>query len=186
MIPAGSALRAFRSPRGFSLTEVLVVCAIAAVFLAGVSTIQIQGHRAYSIGAARVDTQQNARLALDRFMDELRLSSGVTSAANCDNVATGGTSISFAWTNPISGAGETLTYALSGTNLRRTDTTGAQTLIGGVQGLNIWCYQTDGVTLTATAANVYSVVVQIAAQDESVAAQKQHFVVQSRVRLRNI
>lgn len=179
-------LRSLRDARGFTLTELLVVVAIVGLVLAGVFTLQLQAQWAYMMGAARVETQQTARLALDRFMGELRLSSGVTNAPNCNNATSGGTSLSFTWTNPLTLASETLTYQLSGTNLQRTDTAGTQTLIGGVQTLNIWCYQSDGVTLTATAANVVSVKVQIATQDETIAAQKQHAVVQSQVRLRNL
>ena len=179
-------LRTVRDARGFTRAELLVVVAIVGIVLAGVFTLQLQGQWAYMMGAARVETQQTARLALDRFMDELRLSSGVTNAPNCNNVATGGTSLSFTWTSPVSGATETVTYQLTGLNLQRTDAAGTQTLIGGVQTLNIWCYQSDGVTLTATAANVVSVKVQITTQDETIAAQKQHAVVQSQVRLRNL
>jgi prepilin-type N-terminal cleavage/methylation domain-containing protein len=179
-------LRVLRDARGFTLTELLVVVTIIGMVLAGVFTLQQQGQWAYMMGAGRVETQQTARLALARFMDELRLSSGVTSAPNCNNVANGGTSLSFKWTSPVSGAAETVTYQLAGLNLQRTDAAGAQTLIGGVQTLNIWCYQSDGVTLTATAANVVSVKVQITTQDETIAAQKQHAVVQSQVRLRNL
>jgi prepilin-type N-terminal cleavage/methylation domain-containing protein len=179
-------LRALRDAGGFTLTELLVVVAIVGMVLAGVFTLQLQGQWAYMMGAARVETQQTARLALARFMDELRLASAVTSAPSCDNVANGGTSLSFTWTSPISLATETVTYQLSGLNLQRTDTAGAQTLIGGVQTLNIWCYRSDGVTLTATAANIVSVKVQITTQDETIAAQKQHSVVQSQVRLRNL
>jgi Tfp pilus assembly protein PilW len=179
-------LRALRDARGVTLGELLVVVAIIGLVLAGVFTLQLQAQWAYMMGAARVETQQTARLALDRFMGELRLASAVTSAPSCNNVADGGTSISFTWTSPITAATETVTYQLTSTNLQRTDAAGTQTLIGGVQTLNIWCYLSDGVTLTATAANVVSVKVQIATQDETVAAQKQHAVVQSQVRLRNL
>jgi prepilin-type N-terminal cleavage/methylation domain-containing protein len=178
--------RALRGARGFSLAELLVVCAIAGIFLSGVIALQLQGQRAYSIGAARVDAQQNARLALERFLEELRIATAVTSATNCSNSSTGASTLSFSWTNPISFATETLTWALSGTNLQRTDTSGTVTIIGGVTGLNIWCYQSDGVTLTSTAANVYSVIVKLTAQDETVASSHQTTVVQSRVRLRNL
>jgi prepilin-type N-terminal cleavage/methylation domain-containing protein len=181
-----SLVRTARDARGFTLSELLVVVAIIALVLAGVFTLQLQAQWAYMMGAARVETQQTARLALDRFMGELRLSSGVTSAPNCNNAANGGTSLSFTWTSPVSGVTETLTYQLTTTNLQRTDTAGTQTLIGGVLGLNIWCFQSDGVTLTATAANVASVRVQILTQDETVTNQKQRAVVQSQVRLRNL
>ena len=179
-------VRALRNTRGFTLTELLVVVAIVGLVLAGVFTLQLQAQWAYMMGAARVETQQTARLALERFMDELRLASAVTNAPSCDNAANGGTSLSFTWTSPVSAATETVTYALSGTNLQRTDTSGAQTLIGGVQTLNIWCFLSDGVTLTATATNVVSVRVQITTQDETISNQRQRAVVQSQVRLRNL
>ena len=171
--------RRFRNEHGFTLTELIIVVAIVGMVMAGVFTIQQQGQWAYLQGAGRVETQQNARLALDMFVNELRLSSGVTASPGCNN-AGGGTSLSFAST------GGTITYALAGTNLQRTDVNGTVTLIGGVQGLSIWCYQTDGVTLTATPASVASVAMKLTTQDETVASQKQHAVVQSRVRLRNL
>jgi prepilin-type N-terminal cleavage/methylation domain-containing protein len=181
-----SILLTLRNARGFTLAELLVVVAIVGLVLAGVFTLQLQAQWAYMMGAARVETQQTARLALDRFMDELRLSSAVTNAPNCNNATSGGTSLSFTWTSPVSGATETVTYQLDGLNLQRTDTAGIQILIGGVQALNIWCFQADGVTLTATAANVASVRVQISTQDETITNQRQRAVVQSQVRLRNL
>jgi prepilin-type N-terminal cleavage/methylation domain-containing protein len=179
-------LRALRDARGFTLTELLIVVAIVGFILAGVFTLQLQAQWAYMMGAARVETQQTARMALDRFIDELRLATAVTASPSWHNVANGGTSLSFSWTNPSTLATETVTYDLSGTNMRRTDAGGTVTLIGGVTALNIWCFQSDGTTLTATPANVQSVRVQIATQDETVANQRQRAVVLSQVRLRNL
>ncbi len=177
--------RALLGEGGFTLTELLVAMSIMGIVLGGLFLVQQQGQWAYMAGAARVETQQNARLTLARFVDEVRISSGITNSPNCNNVANGGTSISFAWTNPLTAVAETVTYQLTGTNLQRTDANGTQTLIGGVQTLNIWCYQSDG-TLTATPTNVVSVSMKITAQDETVDSVKQHAVVQSQVRLRNL
>jgi len=171
--------RLLRNERGFTLTELIIVVAIVGMVMAGVFTLQQQGQWAYLLGAARVEAQQNARLAVDMFANELRLSSGITSSPGCNN-AGGGTSLSFTST------GGTITYQLAGTNLQRTDVNGTQNLIGGVQALSIWCYKLDGVTLTATPASVASVTMKLTTQDETVTADKQHAVVQSRVRLRNL
>src|SRR5207247_2138977 len=90
-------VRALRDTRGFTLTELLVVVAIVGLVLAGVFTLQLQAQWAYMMGAARVETQQTARLALERFMEELRLASAVTAAPSCNNAANGGTSLTFTW-----------------------------------------------------------------------------------------
>src|SRR6266545_2465385 len=64
-------LRSFRDQRGFTLAELLVVTAIIGMVMAGIFTLQLQGQQVYLYGSNRVETQQNARVALDlTFVDE--------------------------------------------------------------------------------------------------------------------
>ena len=58
--------------RGFSLAELLVVVAVLALILTGVITLQQQGQIAYLIGSNRVETQQNARVAVALMTREIR------------------------------------------------------------------------------------------------------------------
>jgi hypothetical protein len=61
-------------------------------------------------------------------------------------------------------------------------------LVGGVQMLRIWCYDATD-TLTATAANVRTVHMQITTRTESgstmTSGRNQHATMETRVRLRN-
>jgi hypothetical protein len=81
--------------------------------------------------------------------------------------------------------GAAIQYQLVGSDLQRN----AAVLVGGVQSLRIWCYDAAG-ALTATAANVRSVHVQVTTRTESAAAtnsdRNQHAVMEARVRLRNL
>ena len=168
--------------RGFSLTELLVACAVIGIVMAGVFALQQQGQAAFLWGAARVEVQQNARLALDLMTRELRSAMDVTSCAS--------TSLGFM----ASDGTTTLTYARAGGSvpytLTRTEGATTTDVIGGVQSLTITCYTLDGYTTTTTAANVRSVLIQLQTRvaDTAVGAgsmRAQHAVVESRVRLRN-
>lgn len=172
--------------RGFSLAELLVACAIMGVILAGVFILQWQGQQAYLAGAARVEVQQNARLALDMITTEIRLAQSVTAVGStCNDTTSGTTDITVSTWDGASSSWASVRYRLNGTVLERSDAP----LIGGVQSLTIVCYDVnDGAT--ATAANVRSVTVSLTTQDEqtSTAAgpSNQHATVQSRARLRNL
>lgn len=192
-----------RDSRGFTLTELLVACAILGLIMAGLFSLQRQGQLAYLTGSARVEVQQNARLALDMMISDIRSAlpvAGTTQVitaidANCATGAPpgsgGGTSISFTDQN-----GTATTYALVGANCTTSQTgcdlqKNGNTLIGGVQRLQIWCY--DNATpaaLNATLVNIREVRIQISTKTERGAvagsAGDQHAIVESRVRFRNI
>lgn len=61
-----------RNQRGFSLAELLVVLAVLGLIIAAVVTVQESGIRVYAFGAARVNVQENARIALDRLTRDIR------------------------------------------------------------------------------------------------------------------
>jgi type IV pilus assembly protein PilW len=167
--------------RGFTLAELLVACAVVGVVLAGVFVLQQQGQLAYVWGAARVETQQNARLALDLLTRELRSAQSITSCA--------ATSIGFTDAN-----GTPMTYARAGGSapftLQRTDNGTTSDVIGGVQAFTVTCFTSDGYTTTTTAASVRSVLVQLQTRvAENVSATSpagQRATVESRVKLRNL
>ena len=55
-----------------TLAELLVVIALLSTVFAGTLTALEQGQRAYTLGVARVEAQQNGRIALERLTREIR------------------------------------------------------------------------------------------------------------------
>jgi len=192
--------RAIRNSRGFTLAELLIVCAILGFIMAALFTLQRQGQLAYLTGAARVEVQQNARLALDSMITDLRsalpvagTTSQVIGTGNIDpNCASGppptngGTYVQFTAQD-----GHTVRYQLTGTDLERVDNGVATVLVGGVQQFRIWCYDNTNVpNLSATAASIREIRIHIRTQTERGAQAgspgDQHATVEARVRFRNI
>jgi prepilin-type N-terminal cleavage/methylation domain-containing protein len=187
--------------RGFTLAELLVASAVLGLLMLGVFTVQRQGLKAYQVGSARVEVQQNARAALDTMVNEIRRALDVTAvAAECGTgpVPTGGGGTSISVTvpfrdpaNPALEIVKTIDYRLTDTTLERREEPAVayDALIGGVQSVRIWCYNANGV-LTATPTLVRSVHIQVSTQTESVVAatsdRDQHAVMETRVRLRNL
>ncbi len=175
-------LNAFRDQRGFTLAEMLVVTAVIGIVMAGVFSLQQQGNQAYLLGSNRVETQQNARVALDLMTRELRSAQSITAIPN-------GQDVTFVDEN-----GNTIRYALSGTTLNRTDPGGTVGLIGGVSSLTFTYYSaydgsTNTGTTTATAGLVTSIKVQIQTQSEHATLSAfggQKTTMESMIRLRNI
>jgi prepilin-type N-terminal cleavage/methylation domain-containing protein len=165
--------QALVNQRGFTLAELLVASAVLGLLMLGVFTLQRQGLQSYQIGAARVEVQQNGRAALETMFNEIRTAQAVT--------AVGATTI----TVTDQGGVAAVQYLLVGTTLQRNGIA----LIGGVQSLQIWCYDGDNV-LTTTPGNVRSVQVRIRTQTESPVAassdRDQHALMETRVRLRNL
>ena len=171
--------------RGFTLAELLVATAVLGVIMLGVLTVQRQGLSAYQVGTARVEVQQNARAALETMFNEVRSALAITAvpaACGTGPVPTGGGGTTISVTEQ---GGAAIQYQLVGSDLQRN----GAVLVGGVQSLRIWCYDATG-ALTATAANVRSVHVQVTTRTESGAAtnsdRNQHAVMEARVRLRNL
>lgn len=122
----------WRCPRGFTLAELLVALAILGLVLAGVVAIQQSALQAYVAGSNSVETQQNARVALERMSRDLREATAIT-AANATTVTF--TPVQLAAPNPPV---PNVTYALNGANLQRTVAGGpVEVLIGGVQILTL-------------------------------------------------
>ena len=58
--------------RGFTLAEMLVVCAIVGLVMASLLGLVMQGQQAYWFGTTQVDGQQTARVAIERMVKEIR------------------------------------------------------------------------------------------------------------------
>ena len=145
-----------RDERGFTLAELLVATAIIGMVMAGVFVIQRQGQQAYLFGSNRVETQQNARVALDLMARELRSSTSITTLGSA-------TDITFVWTDEGNVA-HTIRYALAGTTLNKTFDGATTPLIGGVQSLAMTYYSAYDVyngTYTQTSNNTLVKVIRI-------------------------
>jgi prepilin-type N-terminal cleavage/methylation domain-containing protein len=163
--------------RGFTLTELLVALAMLGLVLTGVYTLQQQGLYSYRMGAAKVEAQQNARVALDLMIRELRSATSVTAIAVGD--------LTF-----VDQDGVTIRYNLTGTNLQRTANAVVDVLIGGVANMALTYRDSNGV-VTATPASVANVAITITTQPQAAnpcaaSATNQKMIVQDQVRLRNM
>jgi prepilin-type N-terminal cleavage/methylation domain-containing protein len=190
--------RRLSNQRGFTLTDLLVATAVIALVMTGVFVIQQQGQQAYLLGASRVETQQSARVALDRMTRELRNALPSTAAPTGIVSIPAATDITFR-----DQCGNNVQYQLSGTQLNRTapaysagcvfDTTSTAPLIGGVTSLTMTYYSVYDVsnavyTTTADPTQVKVINVRVQTQaEEGVAAGSaadQHALMESTVTLR--
>jgi prepilin-type N-terminal cleavage/methylation domain-containing protein len=61
-----------KDERGFTMTELLVVCALMGTVMAGVLSLLMIGQQSAATTAAKQDAQQNARMSLERMIGEIR------------------------------------------------------------------------------------------------------------------
>lgn len=150
---------------GFALAELLVVLAVAGLVLLALTGLLQQGGQAYLDGTARLEAQQDARVALERLGRELR-------GAGIDPRGTGFppllnlTPTGFTIQNDLNGDGviagnrERITYSLTGRTLRRNAGGGAQPLIDDVEALTFAYLDTEG-RLTWVPGEIRSVLIAI-------------------------
>lgn len=85
-----SAWRArLRDESGFSLVELVVVCACMGIVLGAVVTILVSGQQASAAGQARETSQQNVRVAFDRLEYDARCADNATLLGVSGSVAQG-------------------------------------------------------------------------------------------------
>ena len=82
-------LRIFRNQHGFTLTELLVACAMIGFVMSGLFSILRTGQQSYLTGMNQVEAQQGLRLAMLRVTNEIR------EAGYCPTCATLGTGPAF-------------------------------------------------------------------------------------------
>jgi prepilin-type N-terminal cleavage/methylation domain-containing protein len=174
-----------RDEGGFTLAELLTAMAVLGLLMAGLFLSLQEGQSVYLYGAGRTEVQQNARVALERMLRELRTASSVATASGND--------IKFTYVDATS-TSVTVEYSLSGTSLQRNQTVPAiagqpATLVGGVSNFVVTYYDATN-SATTTAANVFAVDVSITTQSEdttlaSYSPANRQATVAGRVRLRN-
>jgi prepilin-type N-terminal cleavage/methylation domain-containing protein len=115
--------------KGVTLLEVLVASALFAMVLAGVYSLYTAMHGSLTRGETKSDLQQNARVGLDRVVQELRMAGYDPESALAQIAfqpfnelrAAGSHCLSFVTSRTVGGSERTVrvTYHLSGTTLRR-------------------------------------------------------------------
>lgn len=114
---------------GFTLVELLVAMVLTAIVMIGVVNIFISGTRAGADANARVDAQQNTRLALDRLEFEGRCSSSAS-------IVSAGAGVDFTLPSQCSHATGDVTWCVVGRVLARYLSSGCtgsgQTFVSGV------------------------------------------------------
>jgi type II secretory pathway component PulJ len=153
---------------GMHLVDLIVSIALSGLLLAGTFLLLRQGQQAYAIGAARVEVQQGVRLALERMAAEIRgagFGSGGAPFAAIAVAEPARVTIQqdLNGDGVVSGRGETITYLLRGSTLRRDAGGGAQPLLDGVRELRL-TYLDGGRRETTVPEAVRSIVISIAAE----------------------
>jgi type II secretory pathway component PulJ len=174
------------------LADLLTALAVLGVVLAAALTLLEQGQQVYAFGAARVEVQQSARVALDRLARDIR-------GAGFGRGGIGFSAISVAepgrivlhsdldGDGVIAARGETITWRVAGGILRRDAGGGAQPVINGVRALALTYLDAEG-RVTDVPAAVRAVTVTLTTQPDhaaSVLAGGVATTVTTQVRLRN-
>jgi type IV pilus assembly protein PilW len=177
--------------RGFTLTELFVTFAVVGVVMAGVLSLLLRGQQSYSAGAARIEAQQNARVAIERMTHEIRSAgynpTGAGFAAVANPTETGLT-LQNDWNEDgvIGGRGEVVTYLLRGTTLRRNAGGGAQPVVEGVERLSFTYLDAAGLPTTdPQAIRTVEVSITTAPEYSGASGSAGRVVMTTSVRLRN-
>src|SRR3989475_9402824 len=124
------------------LADLLVAMALVGVVSAAVFTMLEQGLPVYTLGASRAESQQSGRIALERLAGEIRTAGlgprpstfAAISVAEPTHIVL---HHDLDGDGVIAGNGETITWRLTGTTLRRDAGGGAQPIIDGVRGFEL-------------------------------------------------
>src|SRR3954469_9505792 len=145
-----------------------------------------QGQRAWATGAARVESQQSARVALARLVADVRAAGfggdgfEAIAVADAERVVL---QQDLDGDGAIAASGERVIWRLAGTVLRRDAGGGAQPIVNGVRAFELRYFDARGV-VTAVPADVRSVAVTLTTAPDGAAAAPTTSV-STRIRLRN-
>jgi hypothetical protein len=131
------------------LADLLVACTVLGFIMSANFLLLDQGQRAWQTGAARVEAQQTARIALIRIANDVRTagSSLAHPAFPAVSVAEPGRLVLHRdWDGDgvIGGTRDTVTWFLDGTVLRRNAGGGAQPIVNGARALAFAYFDADG------------------------------------------
>jgi prepilin-type N-terminal cleavage/methylation domain-containing protein len=197
-------LRVLRDERGFTLPELLIATVVLALVMGGLMTMLMSGQRGYARGVNQVEAQQAVRMAIARMAQEIRESGYNPREVPAISTFTAASATSFAIQNdwngngvietgitvndPVKGfpRGERVTYTVTGTTLTRQESAvdGAPlVLIGGLQAMT-FSYRDAADAVTATPANIRSIVITATVGEQSSPSVLDHVGVQMQVRVR--
>jgi hypothetical protein len=147
------------------LAELLVAMAVLTGSLGAALGALEQGQTAYGFGAARVETQQTARAALARLAAEIRGAGRGTAVAGLPAIGVAEPARlvlhhDLDGNGVIAGNGETITWRLAGTILRRDAGGGAQPIANGVRALR-FAYEDAAGLPTTVPADVASITITL-------------------------
>ena len=74
---------AVRDQRGFSMTELLVVCALLGIVMAAVLSLLMVGQQSASTTSNKIDAQANARVGIERMIEEIREAGYLPAGPTC-------------------------------------------------------------------------------------------------------
>ncbi|MDO8476893.1 MAG: prepilin-type N-terminal cleavage/methylation domain-containing protein [Candidatus Rokubacteria bacterium] len=77
-----------RDERGFTLAEMLVVCALLGTVMAGVLSLVMVGQQSATATANKVDAQANARMGIERIIGEIREAGYLPQGPQCPTAPT--------------------------------------------------------------------------------------------------
>ena len=151
------------SKKGFTLSEVIIVVSVIGIVLVVMTPLFKTTHRSWVVNDRWTEVVQNARVALDKMVREIRQARGivyVTAKTNAQGI--------IRFTDKTSGSMEfrfntntsMLDYGSPG-DLSSNPTSLNYSLAGPVQTLKFTCYQADAVTETTTPAQIRSVDIEI-------------------------
>lgn len=134
--------------QGFTLVEMIIAIVITAVVMIGASRLLVQGFRGYYLGRDAVNTDWQARVAMERMTRDLR-----AIRSSNDIIVANTNSIRF-----VDISGNDILYQVSGSQLTRTLAgSSADVLADNIVSLNFNYYNSSGVSTTIISAIRYIV-----------------------------
>ena len=171
------------------LADLLVAVAVLGLVMSANLLLLDQGQRAYRTGAARVESQQTARIALTRIVRDLRTAGSAPVAPTFPAISVAEPArlvLHRDWDGDgvIAGTRETVTWTLDGTILRRDAGGGAQPIVNGARAVSFQYFDAEGQS-TTTPSDVRSVAITLTTEPFGMRGTGVSTTVTTRVRLRN-